>query len=68
MQMSPVEHYSTPSAEMQFARVPALGPARASTTSRHVLTIHREYTSDFETQIPSTAFMRSSDEENRLLP
>jgi hypothetical protein len=64
MQMSPVEHYSSP--KLQFERVPALGPARASSTPRHVVTIHREYTSDFVTQIPSTVLMKSSDEESSL--
>ena len=67
MQMSPVEHYSTRSVEMQFARVPALGPARS--TPHHVVTIHREYTNDFDTQFPSTphtVLMKSSDEENSL--
>ncbi|KAN0129146.1 hypothetical protein V8E53_013017 [Lactarius tabidus] len=64
MQMSPVEHYSSP--KLQFARVPGLGPPRASGTPRHVVTIHREYTSDFVTQIPSTVLMKSSDEESSL--
>ena len=66
MQMSPVEHYSTHSVEMQFVRVPALGPARASGTPRHMVTIHREYTSDFDTQFPTVSTKRS-DEENILL-
>ena len=65
MQMSPVEHYSTRSVEMQFARVPAHGPAMASSTPRHAVTIHCEYTSDFDKQFPS--LMKSSDEENSLL-
>jgi hypothetical protein len=58
MQMSPVEHYSTPLAGMPFARVPEIGPARVGSTLQHVVTIHREYTSDFVTQIPSTALMK----------
>jgi hypothetical protein len=66
MQMSPVEHYSTHPAEMKLARVPALGPARAGSTPRHVVTIHREYTSDFVTQIPSKVSMKISDEESSL--
>jgi hypothetical protein len=32
-------------------------------TSRHVFTIHREFASDSDTQIPSTVFMKTSDEE-----
>ena len=64
--MSPVEHYSTHSAGMQFAHVPALRPLKANNTPRHMLTIHREYTSDFDTHFPSTALMKSSDEENGL--
>ena len=64
--MSPVAHYSTHSPEMQFTRGPALGPLRAGSMPRQVVMIQREYTSDFDAQIPSTVFMESSDEEKSL--
>ena len=66
MQMSPVEHYSTPTPDMRYTRGPALGPPRAGSMPRQVVMIQREYTSDFDTQIPSTVFMESSDEEKSL--
>ena len=65
--MSPVEHYSTHSPEMQYTRGPALGPPGAGGTSRHVLTFQREYTNDYDTQIPPTIFMKTSDEEQGLM-
>jgi len=63
-QMSPVEHYSVHSTEMQFTRVPALGPP---SVPRHVLMIRRDSTSDSDTQIPSTVFIKPSDEKRSLL-
>ena len=66
MQKSPVEYYSTYSTGMQFTSGPALGPPRAAGMPRHVYTIHREYASDSDTQVPSTMFMKTSDEEKSL--
>lgn len=65
MQMSPVAHYSTHS-EMQFPRGPALGPPRPGSMLRQVVMIQREHMSDFDTQIPSTVFMKPSYEEKDL--
>ena len=65
--MSPVEHYSIHSPEMQFKRGPTLGPPRAGSMTQHVVTIQREYTSDYDTETPSSAFMKTSDEEKNLL-
>ena len=59
MQMSPIEYHSTHSTEMQFARDPALVlPSKP----QHVYMIDREYVSDSDTQVPSTVFMKISDE------
>jgi hypothetical protein len=66
--MSPVDHYSTHSTEMQFTRVPALGPPRDGSVTRHVLTIRHDSTSDFDAQTPSTVYMKPSDEESNLMP
>ncbi|KAH9058116.1 hypothetical protein EDB87DRAFT_952879 [Lactarius vividus] len=66
MQKSPVEYYSTYSTGMQFTSGPALGPPRAGGMPRHVYTIRREYASDSDTQVPSTMFMKTSDEEKSL--
>ena len=52
---------------MQYTRGPALGPPGAGGTSRHVLTFQREYTNDYDTQIPPTIFMKTSDEEQGLM-
>jgi hypothetical protein len=68
MQMSPVEHYSTHSTRMQFAPGPALGPLKDTSTPRHVFTIHHEYVSDPETQIPAMIVMKTSGEEQSLSP
>ncbi|KAN0141232.1 hypothetical protein V8E53_000988 [Lactarius tabidus] len=68
MQMSPVEHYSTHSTRMQFAPGPALGPLKDTSTPRHVFTIHREYVSDPDTQIPAMIVMKTSGEEQSLGP
>ncbi|KAF8266937.1 hypothetical protein EI94DRAFT_1802332 [Lactarius quietus] len=65
MQKSPVEYYSTYSTGMQFTSGPALGPTRAG-MPRHVYTIRREYASDSDTQVPSTMFIKTSDEEKSL--
>ncbi|KAF8262705.1 hypothetical protein EI94DRAFT_1832647 [Lactarius quietus] len=67
MQMSPVEHYSTHSTRMQFASGPALGQARDGSMPQPVVSIHREYTIDFDTQIPSTV-IKASDVQQSLLP
>ena len=54
---------------MQFMPVPALGPPRDGGVTRHVVTICRDSTSDSQTrlEIPSTIFMKLSDEEGNLL-
>ncbi|KAI9429369.1 hypothetical protein BJY52DRAFT_128223 [Lactarius psammicola] len=62
MQKSPVEHYSTYSAGMQFASGPAPRPPSAGDMSQHVCMIHREYTSDSDMQVPFMVFMKPSDE------
>ena len=66
--MSPVEYYSTHSANgTQFVHGPAIGLPRDDNMARPVLTIHREYVTDCDAQIPTTVFMQSFDEEKRLL-
>jgi hypothetical protein len=60
MQMSPVEHYSTHSTEMQFTHVTAFGPPGDS-IPQHVLMIQREYKSDSDIQDPSIVSMKGSD-------
>ncbi|KAI9450473.1 hypothetical protein BJY52DRAFT_176850 [Lactarius psammicola] len=66
MQKSPVEHYSTYSTRMQFASGPALRPPSAGDMRQQVYTIHREYASDSDVQVPSMVFMKTSDEEMSL--
>ena len=66
MQKSPVEYYSTYSTGMQFTSGPALGTPRAGNVPRHVYTIRRDYASDSDTQVPSTMFIKTSDEEKSL--
>jgi len=66
MQKSPVEHCSTHSTGTQFMGRPASGSPGDSGMPRHVFTIHREYASDSDTQIPSMVFMKTSDEEKSL--
>ncbi|KAN0129150.1 hypothetical protein V8E53_013021 [Lactarius tabidus] len=62
MQRSPVEHFSThPTGE----QLPAFGPSKDS-IRRPMFTIHREYASDSDTLIPSSVFMKFSDEEKSL--
>ena len=70
MKMSPVEHFSTHSDRMPFARGSAFGRPSESSVPPPVFTIHREYVTDFESQIPSTARSTaySLDEEKKLLP
>ena len=70
MKMSPVEHFSTHSARMPFARGSTFGRPSESSIPPPVFTIHREYVTDFESQIPSTARSTaySLDEEKKLLP
>jgi len=63
MQRSPVEHSST---HLTGTGGRACGPPRDCSTPRHVFTIHREYASDSDTQVPSTVFMKTSDEEKSL--
>jgi hypothetical protein len=60
MQRSPVDHCSTYSTGLQL---PAFGPPRDSNLLRPVFMIHREYASDSDTRISSSAFMKTSDEE-----
>jgi hypothetical protein len=60
MQMSPVEHYSTHSTEMQFTHVTAFGPPGDS-IPQHVLMIQREYKSNSDIQDPSIVSMKGSD-------
>jgi hypothetical protein len=66
-QMSPVEHYSTHSAEMQLTRVSALGSPSYSNISRPVITIQHEYASDSDAQVPSIVFTKSADDEKAPL-
>ncbi|KAF8269633.1 hypothetical protein EI94DRAFT_1724907 [Lactarius quietus] len=68
MQMSPIDHYSTRPTGVRFSGGPALGQPIDS-MRQHVVSIHREYVSDFDrdTQIPS-ADTKASDEEKSLLP
>lgn len=63
MQKSPVEHYSIYSTRMQFSNGSAFKPPTDGSTTRPVFTIHHEYTSDSDTQIPSSVFVKTSDEE-----
>ncbi|KAF8266783.1 hypothetical protein EI94DRAFT_133400 [Lactarius quietus] len=67
VQMSPVEHYLTHSTGMRFASGPALGPSTDGSMPRPVVSIHHEYTIDFDTQIPSTV-IKASDVQQSLLP
>jgi len=63
-QMSPVDHYSTHSNEMHFTGVSALEPPRDhGGVPRDQLTICPDAISNPEIQFPSTASMKSSDEE-----
>ena len=70
MQMSPVEHYSTLTPEIPptswSTRGPVVGLPRVGSMPRKVVMIQREYTSDFDIQIPSTAFLKPSYEEKNL--
>ena len=63
--MSPVEHYSTHSAQMYVTRVPTLGSPTDGGVPERVLTIRRGYTSDSVTQTPST--VKPSDEQRNFL-
>ncbi|KAF8262707.1 hypothetical protein EI94DRAFT_1742934 [Lactarius quietus] len=71
MQMSPVEHYSTHSEStgIRFASGPAPGLSRHDSIQPTAVSIHHEYSSDFDsdTQIPSTV-MKASEEEKSLFP
>jgi hypothetical protein len=60
MQRSPVEHCSTHSTGEQL---PTFGPPKDSNVLPPVFTIHREYASDSDTRIPSSEFMKTSDEK-----
>ncbi|KAI9428947.1 hypothetical protein H4582DRAFT_2090487 [Lactarius indigo] len=64
MQKSPVEHYSTYSARMPFARRGALATPRASDVPLYVYTASPENASNSDKRIPS--FMRTPDEEKSL--
>ncbi|KAH8991491.1 hypothetical protein EDB86DRAFT_2933382 [Lactarius hatsudake] len=65
MQKSPVEHYSTYSTPMQFARGPVLAPPRASgDVPLYVYKTCRENAGNSDKQVPSA--MRTSDEERSL--
>ncbi|KAF8262035.1 hypothetical protein EI94DRAFT_1789158 [Lactarius quietus] len=66
MQMSPVEHYSTHSTGMRFSSGSAPRPPRSDSILRQVVSIHREYSSDFDTRTPSTV-TKNSDEESSLI-
>ena len=70
-QMSPIEYFSTHSADMQFMRrAPALGPPRVTVT-QHMLTIGRDSagTNDSDTQVenPSTIFVKLPDKGGNLV-
>jgi len=69
IKMSPIDYYSTHSPGMRLSGGPALGLAKDNSIPQHVVSIHREYVSDFDwdTQMPSTV-MKASDEEKSLLP
>ena len=67
MQISPVEHYTRHSIEVQSTRSPALVPPRDDNMPRQLVTIQRKHTSDFDTPISSTALIKPSDEEKGLL-
>ncbi|KAH9014610.1 hypothetical protein EDB83DRAFT_272505 [Lactarius deliciosus] len=65
MQKSPVEHYSTYSTPMQFARGPVLAPPMASDdVPLYVYKTFRENAGNSDKQVPSV--MRTSDEERSL--
>ncbi|KAF8259275.1 hypothetical protein EI94DRAFT_662411 [Lactarius quietus] len=66
VQMSPVEHYSTHSNGMRFTSGSAPRTPRPDSILRQVVSIHREYSSDFDTRTPSTV-MKDSDEESSLI-
>jgi hypothetical protein len=51
---------------MQFTRVPVLELPRDGSMPQHTLTLRRDYTSDSDTQIPSTVLVKPSDEESNL--
>jgi hypothetical protein len=64
IQKSPVDHYSTYSTGMQFAKAPSLDSNRLGhMVPRQVYTIRREYVNDSDTQVPSASTL---DEEKGL--
>ncbi|KAI0300032.1 hypothetical protein B0F90DRAFT_1817829 [Multifurca ochricompacta] len=61
MQKSPVDYYSNYSTGIQFAAPPtSFGPHKTG-IRRNVYSIHREYITDSETQVPSTMFVKTLD-------
>ena len=63
MQLSPVEYHSTQSTGIHFARDPAPVPP---SMLQHVYRIGRESVSDADTQVPSVASMKISEEVKSL--